>query len=177
MGQDMHIRVARYNKDTNLYEELELFRKVKPNDYPRDNDINGFRKIYIEAGRDYEMFQGMKDGDERDGYGYFPWDSINYPSLESSFAESIKEYEKIDGTFDFHEINLSEFKLYLKNHPTVTDYDASWGDDWKYEDPTPQKENPIKSLLENIENYISVADEEYSWTPNVYYKIIFFFDW
>lgn len=176
MGKDIHIRVAKYDTNTNLYKEIELFRKATNDEIDYQEDINGFKKVYIDVGRHSEMFEGMKDGDENDGYGHFPWTSINYASLEPSFAESIKEKVGIDGYYDFYEINLSDFKLYLKNHPTVTDYDTDWGEDWKYGDPTPKKENPLKYMLEQIESYISVADWEYGWNPSSHYKVIFYFD-
>ena len=89
MGKDIHIRVAKYDTNTNLYKEIELFRKATNDEIDYQEDINGFKKVYIDVGRHSEMFEGMKDGDENDGYGHFPWTSINYASLEPSFAESI----------------------------------------------------------------------------------------
>lgn len=170
MGTDIHIRIAKYNKETNLFEEVELFRKATSKEIDWKKDTNGFMKIYLNAGRDYEMFEGMKDGDEIDGYGYFPWTPINYLSLEPSFAERIKEKVNSFGYYDFYEINLCEFNLYLKNHPKVINYDA----DRDEEDPW--KENPLKSLFDDIESYLFIADYTYSWTPSSYYKVIFYFD-
>ena len=178
MGQDIHIKVAKYNRKTNLYEQVKIYRKLTPDDYPYEDDENGFREICIGGGnRDYEAWDGMKDGDDNSGYGYFPWTSINYLSLEPSFAERIKKDEKLDGTFDFYEINLSEFKLYLKEHPEVTDYDAYWPEDWQHGDLVPKKENPIKYIFDDVESYLSVADKDYGWNPSSYYKVIFYFDW
>lgn len=176
MGVDIHIRIAKYNKKTNLFEEVELFRKATQDEIDWKKDINGFMKIYLDVGRNYEMFDGMKDGSEEDGYGFFPWTSINYLSLEPSFAEDIKNISESFGCYDFYEINLCEFNLYLKNHPTVTDYNIDWGDDWKPEDPKPQKENPLKSLFDDIESYLFIADWDYRWNPSSYYKVIFYFD-
>lgn len=176
MGKDIHIKIAKYNKETNLYEQIKLYRKVKPNETSYDSDENGFREVWIDVGRDYEAWEGMKDGDESDGFGLFPWNSISLTSLEPCLAEEIKENMKIDGYFDFYEINLAEFKLYLNEHPTVVDYDAEWKD-LPYNSPKPQKENPIKTLFEAVVAYISVADWSYSWTPTSYYKVIFYFDW
>lgn len=184
MGEDIHVRVVKYNTSTNLYEELQLFRKRKPNEYDY-NPLNGeklpwteFKEIHIDLGRDYEMMDGMKDGDEKDGYGYFPWTSINFASLESSFAEKIKKEMDIDGTYGFHEISLADAHNYLYSHPVVTDYEADEWNGWNPGDPVPKKENPIKEAIEEIEKFISIADSDsYNYNPYSYYKVIFYFDW
>ena len=170
MGADIHIRIAKYNKETNLFEEVELFRKATSQEIDWKKDINGFMKVYLNVGRDYEMFDGMKDGDEVDGYGFFPWTPINYLSLEPSFVERLKKKVNTFGYYDFYEINLCEFNLYLKNHPTVIDYEAD------RDEKDPRKENPLKSLFDNIESYLFIADDTYCWTPSSYYKVIFYFD-
>lgn len=174
MGKDIHIKITKYNKKTNLYEPIKLYRKVKPDETSYETDENGFREVDIDVGRDYEAWEGMEDGNDEDGYGFFPWDSINYLSLDPAFAEDLKK-EVTNFCFDFYEINLSEFKLYLNEHPTVVDYDANW-ENLNYNDPKPQKENPIKYIFEAIQSYISVADWSYMWIPDSHYKIIFYFD-
>lgn len=175
MGKDIHIEIVKYNKATNFYEPIKLYREVKPNETSYDTDKNGFREVWIDVGRDYEAWEGMKDGSNEDGYGFFPWDSINYRSLDPTFAEKIKN-EATNGCFDFYEINLSDFKLYLNEHPTVVDYNVDW-DSLENDDSKPRKENPIKYIFEAVESYISVADWNYNWTSSSYYKVIFYFDW
>lgn len=176
MGQDIHIRITKYNKDTNFFEEVALYRKVKPSETPYKEDINGFRKIYIDAGRDYEMFDGIKDGSEEDGYGYFPSISIAINSLEPSLREEIKEKKSTFGCFDFMEVNLLEMDKYVREHPTVTDYESDEWEEYEAGQPRPQKDNPIIELYEKILNYINIADNYYCYTPCSYYKIIFYFD-
>lgn len=186
MGKDIHVKVAKYNTSTNLYEELQLFRKRKP-DEKEYKFVDGiavdlpwteFKEIHIDLGRDYEMMNGMRDGDEKDGYGYFPWTSINFASLESSFAEKIKKEMNTDGTYDFHEISLADAHNYLYSHPVVTDYEADEWNGWNPGDPVPKKENPIKEAIEEIEKFISIADSDsYNYNPYSYYKVIFYFDW
>ena len=182
MGKDIHVKVAKYNKSTNLYEELQLFRKRKPNEYEY-NPLTGeklpwteFKEIYIDLGRDYEMMEGMKSGNEIDGYGYFPWTSINFPSLESSFAEKIKKDMNLDGTFDFYETSLADIHNYLYHHPTVVDYEADEWDKLNPGDPCPRKANPIINATKEIVKFISIADDDYNFSPYSYYKIIFYFD-
>lgn len=185
MGMDIHVRIAKYNVETNLYEELQLFRKRKPNekeyDYKTGEPLpwNDFKKIHIWLGRNYEMFEGMRNGTTEDGYGYFPWTSINLSSLESSFAEKIKKKMSCEGMFDFKELTLADMYNYIYNHPTVVDYEEKEEDwvNWEPGDPVPQKENPIKSVMEKIRDFISIADEDFDWMPWSYYKIIFYFDW
>ena len=181
MGTDIHVKVAKYNSETNLYEELQLFRKRKPGEkeYKIVEGVaielpwTDYKEIYIDAGRNYEMMDGMKGGDEKDGYGYFPWTSISFASLESSFAEKIKEKQSTAGYFDFYEITLADMYNYTYTHPTVVDYDSK---EWKNENP-PKKPNPIIDLLQIIEDFVSLADNDnFYYTPYSYYKIIFYFD-
>lgn len=171
MGIDIHVRVTKYNKDTNLYEEVALFRK--PSKYENhEKDDPSYVKASVYDGRDYEMFDGMKDGDDSDGYGYFPISSIALNSYEEKFANEIKEKMSIDGYFDFYEISLSDMKLYTIEHPTVFDFDVEVGDN----EPYARKKNPIVGLYENIINYISFADWGFEILPLSYYKIVFYFD-
>jgi len=180
MGCDIHVRASKLNKETNLYEELILWRPGVEYHYAH-NDATGemekivdnpdFEKVYIYNGRNYEMFDGMKDGTEEDGYGNFPHFPIVLNSLEPAFRENIKEYMEATGFFDFWEISLAEMKLYLLEHPKVLDYYNC------EEDEDVWKDNPIKDLFQDICNYINYADKEWDWTPLSQYKIIIYFDW
>jgi len=182
MGIDIHVRVAKYNKETNLYDELVLY---KPGvEYHYDDEGNkiidnpNFQKVYIYNGvRNYEMFDGMKDGDKNDGYGNFPWTSVRFNSLEPSFREEIEKYSHYEGCYDFYETNLADMKNYLNDHPFVTDYDADWMEYEQGKAPKPEKKNPIQYLYEEICNYISFANEDWGWIELLSaYKVIFFFD-
>lgn len=178
MGVDIHVKITKYNEETHLYEELRLFRKRKPNEkqysYTEEGCVelpwDDYKEIYIDLGRNYEMFDGMKDGTEEDGYGVFPWQSLVLSSFEPSFIEKMKE-EKSFGYFDFYEINLSDLKLYLIHHPTVVDYEYG-----ETEVEIKRKINPITYIDEKIMAFISLADPEYDFSPNSYYKIVFYFD-
>lgn len=182
MGQDIHIRVAKYNEKTNLYDELVLYKPGKEYHYDSNGnkiiDNPDFQKVYIYNGvRDYEMFDGMKEGDENDGYGNFPWVPIKFNSLEPSFRDRIKLKTLIDGYYDFYEINLADMKNYLHAHPVVIDYDSElWSEYEKDKRFKPRKDNPIEGLYKEICNYISFADDNWDWNPLSFYKVIFYFD-
>ena len=185
MGRDIHVRVALYNEETNKYEELKLFRKRnKYEKYKYDEKGNKIEitnpliQASIYNGRNSEMFDGMKDGDETDGYNEFPWTYIKMNSLEDELKEDIEKKMNITGYFDFYEITLADMALYLEENPTVTDYDSDIWDDWKAGDSRPQKTNPIKHLYQEICDYAKIADW-LSWesVPLSAYKVIFYFDW
>ena len=183
MGRDIHIHLTKLNKETNLYEELTLYKPGEEYHYDEKGnkiiDNPNFQKIPIYNGRNYEMFDGMKDGDETDGYGNFPWISIRLNSLEPNLKKEIEEKQGIQGYFDFYETTLADIKLYLNEHPTVVDYDAEdWEEREEKEDPKPQKINPIKFLYENIYSYKYFADSDW-WEdePLSSYKVLFYFDW
>lgn len=177
MGKDIHVRLTKLNRETNLYEELALYKPGVEYHYDEKGnkiiDNPNFQKVYIYDGRNYEMFEGMKEGDGIDGYGDFPWTSINLNSLESELKREIEEKQNSQGYFDFYEINLADMKLYLNEHPIVVDYDGEWEEGVKS-----QKTNPIKYLYDNIYDYGYFADN-WNWEiePLSIYKVLFYFDW
>lgn len=184
MGKDIHVRLTKLNKETNLYEELALYKPGIEYHYDKEGnkiiDNPNFQKIYIYDGRNYEMFDGMKEGDEIDGYGNFPWTSINLNSLEPKLKKEIEEKQNIQGYFDFYETTLADIKLYLYKHPTVVNYEAE-EEEWEEQEKQnkkPRKINPIQHLFQNICDYGYFADN-WNWgiEPLSVYKVLFYFDW
>ena len=174
MGIDIHVRVTKYNKEKNIYEEIALFRKVNRPERSFDKNYP-FETVSIYDGRDYEMFDGMKDGDDIDGYGYFPWTDIKLNSYEENFRNEIKEkMENKDkyGYFDFYEISLPLMKLYTNEHPKVVDYNYEYDD----EKDKVMKVNPIVNLYDKILSYIDFADEDFFLATLDDYKVVFYFD-
>ena len=181
MGQDIHIRIVKYNSDKNFYEELTLYKPGEEYHYNEEGnkivDNPYFQKVHIDAGRNYEMFEGMKDGDENDGYGHFPWTKVKLNALDPKIKEDIEEKMDTPGYFDFYELTFADMKLYLNEHPTVVDYDNN-NFNWEEDDgERPRKINPIKPLFDEIVNYAQLADGwDWGLEPFGYYKIIFYFD-
>lgn len=174
MGMDLHIRIAKYNKETNLYDELVLYRPGETYHYTETGekviDDPNYERVLIYDGRDSEMFSGMKEGDETDGYGDFPWTPIALSSLEPKLRKNIEEYMGSTGFFDFYELTLADMKLYILDHPYVTDYDS--------EEEEKKKVNPIVALFADICKYASLVDSwNWNFTPLSNYKVIFYFDW
>lgn len=174
MGMDMHVRLAKYNKETNLYDELVLYRPGETYHYSKTGekiiDDPNYERVLIYDGRNSEMFIGMKNGDEEDGYGDFPWTSIALSSLEPKFRKDIEEYMSSAGFFDFYELTLADMKLYTLDHPYVTDYNS--------EEEGKKKVNPIVALFADICKYASLVDNwDWNFTPLSNYKVIFYFDW
>lgn len=175
MGVDIHVRVTKYDEKTNLYREISLFVKRRPEEkyHPGTPD---FVRVDPYSGRNYEMFEGMKDGDDTDGFGFFPWTGIKLNSYEEDFRNEIKEKMSSCGYYDFYEISLIEMENYLLKHPTVVDYDSElWAICDTVPNPKPMKENPIKDLYDDIHNYIYFAED--GWVNSFSdYKIVFYFD-
>lgn len=183
MGMDIHIRIAKYNSATNLFEEIRLYRPGETYKYNEKGEKividPNFERVWIDAGRDYEMFEQIKEGteDENGNSIYFPSYSVAFNSLEENFKNDLLELYNSIGFFDFSEINLADFAYYCNEHPTVVDYDDDkyeWGVSDK---PKPTKKNPLIDLFQQIINYISIY-EAYHWVdePLRYYKVIFYFD-
>ena len=184
MGMDIHVETFKLDKETNRYSKLTLYHKRDLSGYTnlgpeniRLNEKEYLSPVSIYDGRDYEMFNGLKDGDEDDGYGIFPWHSIYLNSFDDDAKKEISETMNTEGFFDFHEIALSEMALYCNEHPMVVDYDANWDLYNEGKAEKPMKKNPICDLYNDIYNYIKFADPD-SWIANRSdYKVIFYFDW
>lgn len=168
MGVDIHIKLFKYDNERNQFKKLTLYRW--------DYKTGEYKEVYIFPGRNSEMFDGMKEGDEVDGYGVFPSSSIKLNSLFDPDREEIEEKMHTTGCYDFNEINLAEMALYCKEHPTVTDYDVEWHD----EDPNfvkPTKKNPICDLYDEICQYGYFADNwDWDFSSLSEYKVIYYFD-
>lgn len=185
MGVDLNVRVTKYNEETNKYEELCLYRKRIENEklkYNSDGTVTKITDPYICASifvnRDNEMFDGMEEGNEDDGYGIFPWRPIRMNSLEDSLKEEIQKKKETTGYGHFYEIYLSEIEGYLGTHANVADYDANekaWERYLNNKGPKPEKVNPIKYLYDDIYSYVKFADW-FFWENLGDYKILFYFD-
>lgn len=188
MGADIHVRVYKYNRSTNFYDEIKIYRKRKPGDRsfekfdPETGETipwkDDYRPVYIDVGRDSEMFDGMKSGDEKDGYGNFPMTTLTLESFNPEARAKLEELKRTQGYYDFFEISLAEMKLYIMEHPFVADYDAEWEDE-DFKKPlkdAPHKNNPIASLFLDIYSYIYIAENCWMDDPLSFYKVVFYWD-
>lgn len=163
MGVDIHLILCKYDETDNLYHELALYTKGMEN----------YHKVRIFEGRNSEMF-GIMQNEEEDMAGHFPSTSIALPSLEESVKKEIKEQEYCYG---FQEVTLADIQYYLKDHPTIVDYEADWGDDWKPGDPKPMKKNPIQYLFDNCLYYAEFVEGwSFGIDPYSRYKLLYWFD-
>ena len=174
MGIDIHTHLCEYNPEDNLWYEIELYRK----------DKEEFKKVRIYDGRNYEMFDVMLNKEE-DSFGSFPCIDISLISLEERLRKEIEEEKEY--CYGFKEISLSDLRYYLKEYPTVVDYEAD-EEEWdnyckKIKDYSslsiskPQKTNPIQYLYDYCISYGAFAEP---WTfgikPFSQYKLLYWFD-
>ena len=163
MGVDIHLKICKYDPADNLWHELKLYRK----------DKDEFKKVYLYEGRNSEMFAAMQN-EEQDSYGHFPFASIPLLSLDEELRAEIEEAKEY--CYGFAEVLLSDIEYYLKDHPTVVDYDGDW-EDWKRGDPKPEKTNPIKYLFDSCCSYGEFAEGwSFGIDPLSRYKLLYWFD-
>lgn len=163
MGEDIHIKVVKFNHEDRYFHELKLFRMDKEGNYV---------PACIYNGRNYEMFSAMKNGEENN-YGIFPYRTLRYSSLVPELQEELLKFKNEIGNYDFSEILLSEFANYIKDHKEILDYDADWGEDDKN---IKYKENPLCALYRIIYDYIDFSEQygiDWDFTD---YKVIYWFD-
>ena len=158
MGTDIHVKIVKRNRETDLWEQIKLYHKK--NDEIKLIDIYPFRNS--------ELFDILNENED-DNYTAYPLSLINLPK---DLQEEIEEKQNIIGYFGFREINLADLKLYLYKTPKVRN--------WDYEDdnhPKAWKDNPVKYFMERIEQYIDLADSDWSWfAPCSDIKILYWFD-
>lgn len=168
MGVDIHVKICKYDEESNFYKEICLYRFSQR--------LNKYIKIDPYDVRDYEMFEGMQNGDETDGYGTFPWRPILLNSLDPNLREEMQKEMDEAGVYGFHEISFPEIENYLFKHPYVTDYDSN---EWDLYDegkmPKPIKENPIKYFYKNCKYYADFATNDYFTFENDF-KLLIWFD-
>lgn len=154
MGVDIHLKLCKYDPMDNLWHELKLYRKEK----------DEYKKAYFYEGRNSEMFGAMQN-EEQDNYGHFPYADIPLLSLDKELREEIEEDKKY--CYGFAEILLSDLKYYLKDHPTVVDYDEEGL----------MKTNPIKYLFDSCCSYAKFAEGwNFGIDPLSRYKLLYWFD-
>ncbi len=179
MGKDIHIKICKYNIETNLFEKVSLFRlrgEYEQHDYDAEGKSIPVTSPYIEVpvydGRDSELFEILSAVTLDDDFGYFPSAPISISSLAPDLAKEVREKEKTLGYFDFREINLADMYNYLKDNPTVPDWD-NWDEK---EDSCKPKENPVSDLFKDICEYIKFTDYFRELAILSRYKIIYWFD-
>lgn len=163
MGEDIHIKVVKFNHEDRYFHELKLFRI--------DGEGN-YVPAWIYSGRHYEMFSAMQNG-EQHNYGFFPYRDLRCSSLDPELQKELSEIMNDAGNYSFSEILLSEFANYIKDHEKIWDYDEDWGEDGN---DVKYKENPLCSLYKAIYNYIDFSEEygiDWDFTD---YKVIYWFD-
>ena len=168
MGIDIHVKICKYDEESNFYKEICLYRFSQI--------LNKNIKIDPYNFRNYEMFEGMQDGDENDGYGTFPWRPILLNSLEPNLREEMQKEMDTAGVYGFYEISFPAIENYLLKYPYVVDYDSpEWELYDKGEMPKPVKENPIKRFYKICQSYADFATENYI-TFESDFKLLIWFD-
>jgi hypothetical protein len=186
MSTDIHVRICKYDSKTNLYKELAIYRlreedekyeysyDEEKNTWEKKEITNPYIKISPYDARNYEMFDGMKHGDETDGYGYFPCTSIALNSLEPSLRKDIEDKMNMkESYYDFYETSFADVEAYLYKHPTVVDYNLEWEEG----EIKPCKDNPIRDFYQKCLDYTYFAERFgiYAEQPFSQYKILFWF--
>lgn len=154
MGRDIYIRIV-YQDPEEGWREIKLYTK-------KNNEI---KEIDPYPYRNHELFDLLSEEED------FPSRLIYKKNLPKSIVNEIEEFEK-DFINKFYEVNLADLKIYIKNHPTIVDYEAEWEDI----DKKKYKENPIIPFINIIEQYIDFAEPFWDWNcvySNV--RIIYWF--
>ena len=164
MGMDITVKILKWNRDLNIWEQVKLYTK----------EGNEFYIIDPYPFRNSELFSFLNDTTTNTLYQEeynVPTMPIQINTLPEDLKEEIFKKEK-DCFFGFKEINLSDLKLYLSYAPKIKYWDDFSGKDV-------YKDNPVKHFIEKIENYINLASfykyKNLDFVPSDI-KILFWFD-
>ena len=146
--------IEKMNKDTNKYEKVTLY--TKPSKYAsQETKDRGYAEVDVWPWNGtHDVFEALKN---------FPYLSTIGPNLSDEMDEIIKKHRN-DELFSPNIccINLADMYIEYYKNPTVVDYDVEWDEDDI--NLAPRKENPLKSVIDRIESYISLADEMWDCT-------------
>ena len=157
MGRDIHVRIVKRNRETDTWKQIRLYRKEKKK----------FKAIDIYPFRDCVLFDILNEKEDNK-YNAYPISLIHLPE---NLQQEITECKNSLGYYGFKETTLADLKLYFQKVPKVRDWD------YEDDDPNAWKDNPIKSFIERIEQYIDFFDPFWDFhTSPADYKILYWFD-
>lgn len=175
MGVDIHVKLYKYNKDSNLFNEITLFKRSETDASMWGVKKGDMIKVSVFNGRNHELFNILQNKMDYNSVD-FPCDNININSYDENEKEDLHNILNEKFYFNYSEVSLADMKIYCLQEPKVVDYDAEWGEDWKQGDPEPMKDNPVIGFFDDIVQYIYFADEDFAFNPLSYYKVVYYFD-
>lgn len=150
MGVDYHFHICR--KVDNSWKELVLYRKHIVKSWEKEEKVkNKMDPVYLDYGRDHELYEKLHNC-----YGVhrFNIDSLVEGDFKDELKEDFKENE-YTGFYNLECINFADIIIDSLTHPVVEDFDNCIEDT-----KTPSlKENPLKSLVKDIWNYIHFCED------------------
>lgn len=179
MGKDINVHILKYNYETNLYEELKIYRKRTPKDYEYEDSLDGIENnpyylIRPYTARNQSLFNILLNkNDENKITDDFPCITPCFNSYSAEFNTFLQEKAKTGCYFDFYETTFADVSNYLEQNPTIIDSDI------ELEDPTLTvvRENPVVEFYESCCAYLTFA--EYDSGSSLIlssYKIVYYFD-
>lgn len=162
MGKDIHVKIVKRNRETNNWEQINLYCK---------NDKNEIKEVAFFPFRDSEIFDILQGRDNDCHLNPLP---ISLAGLSADLQKEITE-DKEQGYFGFKEVTLADLKLYLERTPQIKDWDEYYEDE---NDPRAWKTNPIKYFIERIEYFMEFACDAF-WKydcSNSDIKVLYWFD-
>lgn len=157
--------LEKWNKEKNCYEKINLYKK--PGRYAsEESKARGYEEVdFWPWNGTHEIFSLLGTASRSDTYDAIA--GVHYgepPMVSTGVKEKIDKfftedsYEKADSTVRW--VTLADLYIEKLTNPTVVDFDADWDDeDIKR---APRKENPINTVINRINTFISLgADDDW----------------
>lgn len=163
MSLSPYFYVEKWNTEKNCYEKISLYKKLSK--YAREEDkVRGFEEV------DFWPWNGTHDifsllGTDHRGGSFDPIAGI-HNGEPPMVSEEVKK--KIDYFFNSEDslesadcavrwVTLADLYIEKLKNPKVLDYDAEWED----LDHKVYKDNPINSIIERINTFIELGDDDW----------------
>lgn len=166
MSLSPYFYLEKWNEETNCYERIHLYKK--PWKYAsQEEKERGYEDVdFWPWNGTHEIFSLLNTETRSNAYDSIKGVHYGKPPLVSKEIEeeidnffNEDNYYKPDNTVRW--VTLADLYIEKLSHPKVVDYDAEWEDDKKV-----YKDNPISTVIDRIETFISLGDNDWELENN-----------
>ena len=159
--------LEKWNNKKNCYEEINIYKKAGEWASEEDKARGVEEIIFWPWNATHDVFSLL--GTDSRSYVYDPIAGVHYgepPMVSETIKKKIDDFfneeSYYSATSTVRWITLAD--LYIENltHPKVIDYDTEWEDP----DHKVYKDNPIKDVINRINTFVELGDDDWSIADN-----------
>ena len=162
MSLSPYFYLEKWNEETNSYERVHLYKK--PWKYAsQEEKERGYEDVdFWPWNGTHEIFSLLNTETRSNTYDSI--EGVHYgkpPHVSKEIEEEINDFFNEDSYYKSDNVvrwvTLADLYIEKLSHPKVVDYDAEWEDD----DKKAYKDNPINTVIDRIETFVSLGDNDW----------------